>query len=139
MQRSAVVHRSVPARLRQRVWGLARVLTGLFFVSSGLPKLTDHALWVADFARWQVPLPDLAVYGVGGLEVVGGILLATGIVARPVAALLAATMAGALIFAGTRDGASHVVLPLLLGGLTATVAVRGGGAWQLRPASPRAR
>lgn len=112
------------ARLRPRVWVLVRVLTGLFFVTSGLPKLAAHAMWAAEFARWDVPLPGLAVYGVGALEVVGGLLLALGVAARPIAGLLAATMAGALLFAGTSDGGQHIVLPLLLGSVTAAVALR---------------
>lgn len=128
-----IVAQPARTRLRPRIWGFLRVLTGVFFVAGGLPKFTAHAMWAADFARWDVPLPDLAVYGTGALEVAGGILLAVGVAARPVAALLAATMAGALLFAGTGDGGQHIVLPLLLGTLTAAVAVRGGGAWQLRP------
>lgn len=118
---------------------VVRIAVGLFFVSSGLPKLAAHAVWVADFARWNVPLPDLAVYGVGALEVAGGLALALGIATRAVGALLAATMVGALLTAGVVDGGRHLILPPVLGLISALVALRGGGAWQVRPGahSPR--
>lgn len=112
------------ARRRPRAASVVRVLLGAVFLLSGLPKLLDHAAWAADFARWGVPLPDLAVTAVGGFEVVGGLLLAAGIATRPLAALFAVHMGAALLFAGTSDGGQHVVLPLLLGGLAAASALR---------------
>lgn len=120
-----------------RIGAIARIAVGLFFVSSGLPKLTAPAVWITDFTRWNVPLPELAVYGVGALEVVGGLALALGVATRPVAALLAANMGGAVLLAGLVDGGQHLVLPPVLGAVTALVTLRGGGAWQLRPGSRR--
>lgn len=121
-----------------RATAAVRIAAGLFFLASGLPKLGAAAAWAADFSRWNVPLPELAVYGVGALEVVGGLLLALGVAARAVAALLAATMAGAVLTAGLVDGGQHLLLPPVLGAVTSLVALRGGGAWQLRP-GPRPR
>ena len=115
---------------------VARIAVGLFFVSAGLPKFGASAAWIADFTRWNVPLPELAVYGVGALEVLGGLVLALGVATRLVAALLAVNMAGAVLLAGLIDGGQHLVLPPILGAVTALVALRGGGAWQLRPTKP---
>lgn len=125
--------RSRSAVVLPRLVAVIRVAVGLFFVTSGLPKLGDAAVWAADFARWNVPLPDLAVYPVGALEVVGGLALALGLATRAVAALLALTMVGALLTAGLVDGGQHLILPPVLGAVATLLAARGGGAWQLRP------
>lgn len=111
----------------RRALSVARILVGLFFISAGLPKLTDHAVASAQFAHWHVPLHAIAAYGIGGLEVVGGALLALGVLTRPLALLLLADMIGALTFAGTTDGGQHIVLPLLLGSLSALIARYGAG------------
>lgn len=128
---------TLPHRAPERLLAVARIAAGLFFLASGLPKLLEAAAWAGEFARWGVPLPELAVYGVGTLEVVGGALLALGAFGRPVAAVLTALMVGALGFAGTSDGGQHIVLPVVLGTVTAVVAVRGSGRWQARRRTSR--
>lgn len=115
---------------------VARVAVGLFFVASGLPKLAAGAAWSADFGRWHVPLPELAVLAVAVLEVAGGLALVSGVATRVVAALLAAEMIGAVLTAGLVDGGQHLVLPPVLAVVTALIAVRGGGRWQLFPGFP---
>lgn len=115
---------SVAPVTRSRTLTVVRILLGAAFVLSGVPKLIDHATWAADFERWHVPLPDVAVVGVGGFEVIGGLLLAVGIATRPVAAVFAAQMLGALLVAGTTDGGQHLLLPPLLGGLASLLVLR---------------
>lgn len=113
-----------------------RVLVGVLFVNSGLAKVGAHAETVADFGRWGVPMPDLAVSAVGGLEMVGGALLVLGVATSWVALPLLATMAVAIVTAGRTDGGGHLVLPPVLGLLCALFALRGGGGWQLLSVSP---
>lgn len=114
---------------------VVRIVVGLVFMTTGLPKLTLHAAWAADFERWHVPLPDLAVTGAGTLELVGGLALVLGVGSRWVASALSLQMVAAALFAGLTDGGQHLILPPALAVATAVVAWTGGGAWQLRPAS----
>jgi putative oxidoreductase len=118
---------------RARIWAVARILVGLIFVTAGLPKLTGHATWVGHFHHWHVPLAGLAVYAVGSFEVIGGALLALGVLTRLLAAGFAIEMTGALLFAGLTDGGPHIVLPVTLGALSVLFVLRGGGPWQLGP------
>ena len=62
------------------------------------------------------PWPDVAVPVVGVVELVGGLLLAIGLLTRPAAVALAADIIGALATAGRVEGGSlHLVyLPILL-------------------------
>jgi putative oxidoreductase len=93
-----------------------RVLTGLFLVSTGIGKFTDHAKELADFRSYEVPWPDVAVPTVGVIEIVGGALLVVGLLVRPAAFVLALNMVGALATAGRVEGGSfHLVYaPIVL-------------------------
>ncbi|MBA3370642.1 MAG: DoxX family protein [Thermoleophilaceae bacterium] len=114
-----------------------RVLVGLQFVLAGLvPKFLFHGQTVASFDRWGLPAPELFVYAVGSLEVVGGLALVAGFVPRWAAAVLTVDMAGALLTAGLVDGGVHLLAPPILAALLILIAVRGG-AWPVRPALGR--
>jgi putative oxidoreductase len=114
-----------------------RVLVGLQFVLAGLvPKFLFRGQTVASFDRWGLPAPELSVYAVGSLEVVGGLALVAGVAPRWVAAALAVDMIGALVTAGFVDGGVHLVAPPILAALLILIAVRGG-AWPARPALGR--
>jgi putative oxidoreductase len=95
---------------------VVRVVSGVFFVSTGLGKLFDYSHEVDEFRRFEVPLPDVAVPAVGVLEVVAGALLVIGFLTRPAALALALNMVGALLTAGRVVGGSfHLVYaPALL-------------------------
>jgi putative oxidoreductase len=118
-----VVRDGVEKALTSRVRGRAaaattavRVVTGVFFIFVSIGKFTDHAQEVADFDRYGAPIPDIAVYGVGALELLGGIALVLGLATRVAALLLAGDMIGAIATAGRVDGGSfHLgVAPTLL-------------------------
>ena len=81
----------------------------------GSPTL-DHGHEVAEFRRFEVPLPEIAVPAVGVLELVAGALLVVGFLVRPSAIALALNMVGALLTAGRVVGGSfHLVYaPALL-------------------------
>ncbi|MCJ7437931.1 MAG: DoxX family protein [Acidimicrobiia bacterium] len=94
---------------------VVRVVTGLFFVSTGIGKFADHAKEVADFRGFEVPWPEVAVPVVGTIELVGGLLLIVGLLTRPAALMLAFDMIGALATAGRVEGGSfHLVYPPVL-------------------------
>jgi putative oxidoreductase len=95
---------------------LVRVVVGFLFVSVSIGKFVDHAVEAVDFERYGVPIPDVAVYAVGVVELLGGLLLIAGLLTRPAAAALALTMIGAISTAGRVDGGSfHLgVAPALL-------------------------
>jgi len=93
-----------------------RVVTGVLFITFSAGKFVDHTHELADFEHYGVPLADIAVYLVGVVELVGGILLVVGLFTRLAALILAANMVGAIATAGRVDGGSfHLgVAPTLL-------------------------
>jgi putative oxidoreductase len=94
---------------------IVRIITGAFFVSVSTGKFFDHSKEVADFRKYEVPWPDVAVPVVGVVELVGGLLLVIGLLTRPAALVLAADMIGALATAGRVEGGSfHLVYPPIL-------------------------
>jgi putative oxidoreductase len=84
--------------------GVARIGAGAFLVSVSLGKFLDHGREAADFGGYGVPLPELAVVLAGAVELVGGLLLVLGILARPAAAAVALVMVGAIATAGVQEG-----------------------------------
>jgi putative oxidoreductase len=90
-----------PARFIATV---VRGAAGIVFVSFGAGKFTDHAGEVASFRHYGLPLPGLGVWAVGLVELVGGILLITGLFTKPAATLLAANLVGVVVTAGRVDG-----------------------------------
>jgi putative oxidoreductase len=107
---------------------VVRLVAGLVFVLFGLAKFAFHEYEVAEFARFGFTDADLLVYGVGALEVLGGAALVAGRLVRPVAALLAVNMLGAVSTAGvTVGGPVHLGLaPALLLAMLFLVWAGGG-------------
>jgi putative oxidoreductase len=83
-----------------------RVVTGALFVLFSLGKFVDHMKEAEDFDRYGVPVPEVATYLVGTLELVCGALLVIGLLTRPAALLLAANLVGAIATAGRVEGGS---------------------------------
>lgn len=93
--------------------GLAfsRLGLGIIFVVSGMgkvfaigPKATGIDAFAGTLTQLGVPLPTVAAWGVGVLELVGGILLLIGLFSRLVAALLAVDMAVATLLVHLPNG-----------------------------------
>jgi putative oxidoreductase len=80
------------ARLAEAAYVILRVATGLLFLSHGLQKLFGL------FGGSVVPLASHLGFA-GIVELAGGLLLALGILTRPVAAVLAAEMVAAYVLA----------------------------------------
>lgn len=95
---------------------MIRIVAGVVFVSVSTGKFADHAAEAVDFDRYGVPIPDIAVYAVGTVELVCGLLLVAGLLTRPAAFVLALTMIGAIATAGRVEGGSFNlgVAPTLL-------------------------
>jgi putative oxidoreductase len=95
---------------------IVAVVAGAVFLSTAAGHLGNHDAEVADFRRYQVPFPSIAVWAVGAVELVGGAALVVGLFVRPVAAVLAADMIGVVATAGRVEGGlfNLGVAPLLL-------------------------
>jgi putative oxidoreductase len=83
-------------------FGLAfiRLALGIVFTVSGVgkvfavgPKASGIDAFAGTLTQLGIPFPTVAAWGVGLLELVGGILLLVGLLTRAVAALLAVDMA----------------------------------------------
>ena len=118
------------------VLAVARVLIGLLFVLTGALQLVRHGHFTSLFARWHVPAPESAVTLIGALELVCGILLAAGVLTRPVALLLATVMIGAMMTAGRVDGGIYLLVPPVLFVLCVLLAWRSGRFPGPAPARP---
>jgi putative oxidoreductase len=148
------VNRFVETLATSRLHGTAaylatavRVVAGAVFVSVSTGKFLDHTHEAVDFKSYGIPIPDTAVYVVGTLELIGGLLLVLGLFTRVAAFLLAANMVGAISTAGVMEGGSFNlgVAPALLvamvfllwagpGALALDGRLLGGGARGARPA-----
>jgi putative oxidoreductase len=82
---------------------LTRLCLGFVFVQSGWGKLHDLSRVVATFGSLGIPAPQLQAPFVATVELVGGSLLLLGLLTRPAALPLAATMVVALATAKADD------------------------------------
>ena len=131
---SELVHKVLAPRDGAAGWlaAVVRVVAGVAFVLIGIGKFADHMKEAADFDSYGVPLPDIAVWVSGTIEVVGGGLLVVGLLTRLAAAALAVNLVVAISTAGVMEGGSfHLgVGPTLLAAMLFLVWA-GGGVWSL--------
>jgi putative oxidoreductase len=80
------------------------VIAGGIFVAFGAGHFAGHGSEVADFRRYQVPFPSVAVWTVGVVELGGGTALLLGLFVRLTAAVLALDLVGELATAGRVEG-----------------------------------
>jgi len=94
----------------------ARLAAGTIFVAFGAGKFTSHASEVSSFETYGLPSPDVFVYAIGALEVVGGVLLIAGLATRLASLVLAGDMIGAIVVSGIAQGEliSLTLAPALL-------------------------
>ncbi|MEH3089814.1 MAG: DoxX family protein [Microbacterium arborescens] len=110
-----------------------RVVVGAVFIAHGAQKIFQDTLpaTAEAFAGMGVPFATAVGPAIALLEFVGGMLLVLGLMTRPIALLLAATMVVALVLvhlpAGffATDGGYEYVLVLAAGGLA--LAFTGAG------------
>ena len=96
-------------------WGAAIV-----FVVFGAGKFVNHGSELASFRQYALPAPAVWVYLIGALEIVGGLLLASGRLVRFGALALAGDTVGAIIVSGIGRGEllSLTLAPVLLIAMT---------------------
>ena len=112
---------SVPHRVTAVQWSTAiRWSAAIVFVVFGAGKFVNHGSELASFRQYALPAPAVWVYLIGVLEIVGGLLLASGRLVRFAALALAADMAGAIIVSpfGRGELLSLTLAPVLLIAMT---------------------
>src|SRR5260221_10754111 len=121
-------------------WPLVRAATGLLFVPHGLQKL--FGFWGGDLSK---PAEGFAKQGlepamfwasyIGVLELAGGVLLAIGLLTRPIAALFVGFMAVGAFHVHMKIGwfwpNRGMEIPLYLMLICLAIMIRGGGAWSV--------
>ena len=79
------------SKYQEFTWAILRIITGLAFMTHGLPKLFG---WLGGFGGPGEAAELMSRFGVAGvLETFGGLLIVLGLFTRPVAFLLAGQMA----------------------------------------------
>ncbi|MGF9661140.1 DoxX family protein [Arthrobacter crystallopoietes] len=119
--------------------GLAilRVVLGFIFAVHGWQKYNDIGIagMQAGFGQMGVPNAEVFAVLVIVLELVGGVLLILGFLSRPIAALLAVEMIGALVLVHAPNGffvnENGYELVLILAAAALTIALAGPGRWSL--------
>jgi putative oxidoreductase len=119
------------------ILGITRILFGIMMACHGAQKIFGV------FGGMPPGVPAFIRYGGGGIELVGGALLALGLFTRPVAFLLSGTMAAAYFM----GHASHGFWPIVNKGELAVIycwlalyyAAVGPGAWSLDGSMRRPR
>ncbi len=102
-----------------RVTAAIRILGGVLFILSTVPKITAHQQEIDMFVQFGFPRSSTLVWLVTAAEIVAGLLLLLGLLTRPAAAAMAVNMAGAILTAGIHVGGPiHLGLaPALLAGM----------------------
>jgi putative oxidoreductase len=115
-----------------------RLFSGGVFVVFGIGKFVNHASELASFKTYDLPAPEAFVVMIGLIELVGGLLLVSGVLTRLAALLLAGDMIGAIVVSGIAKG-QLISLTLAPAELVAMLVLlwTGPGARALRP-SPAA-
>ena len=82
----------------------------------GAGKFVNHGSELASFRQYTLPAPEVFVYVIGVLELLGGLLLASGRLVKLAALALAADMVGAIAVSGIGRGEdiSLTLAPALL-------------------------
>lgn len=129
---------TAPATPRQTDLALVilRVVAGVVFAAHGGQKLFVYGLdgVAGGFAQMGIPLAGIVGPGVGFVEFLGGLALIAGFLTRPFAALLGATMLGALFLVHLNAGffmPNGYEFVLTLSAIAATLLVTGAGRWSV--------
>jgi putative oxidoreductase len=89
---------------RDQVLLALRLLSGGVLVAFGLGKFVNHPSELVSFKAYGLPAPAVFVVAVGVVELVGGLLVMIGFLARPAALVLAGDMIGAIVVSGIAKG-----------------------------------
>ncbi|RUL55552.1 DoxX family protein [Lysinibacillus antri] len=82
-----------------------RVVLGIIFFIHGLTKFQEGInVTVERFTGYNIPYAEFVAFGVGGIELIGGLFLIIGFSVRFVSALLIGVMIGAIVTVGYDKG-----------------------------------
>jgi len=135
------IFRPAPPPWPARALAVFRIAIGLLFVTFGTMKLFG---WPPAAPPGVVPVPWASQMGIGGMmEVVGGLMIAAGLLTRPVAFVLAGEMAVAYFqfhfpmgfWPETNNGSPAVIFCFIF----LYLAVAGPGPWSADEAIARRR
>jgi putative oxidoreductase len=122
---------------------VARVTTGVVFISSGWGELHHLSKVIAYFAELGIPAPAIQAPFVAAVELVGGALVLLGLGSRVASVLLCCTMLVALVTAKAADihGVSDLfgTVEWAYLALLGWVALCGPGAWSIESLLGRVR
>lgn len=109
-----------------------RVAFGLSLaLAHGLPKLLDPGRFIGSLAKRDFPLPEVFGWAAIGAELVGGLLLALGLLTKPAAVLVLITMAVAVLDAHAGDPFRKKELAMAYGAVALALLNTGPGRWAL--------
>ena len=133
-----------PASARQISIGLTilRIIAGFTVCMHGYQKLFVYGFGgvTGAFTQMGIPLPGLTGPAIGLLEFFGGIALIIGLFTRPLAALLALDLLGAILFVRMKGGffsPNGMELEFVLFGAFAALAFAGAGSYSADQAIAR--
>jgi putative oxidoreductase len=117
------------SRYAPHILGITRILFGIMMACHGAQKVFGA------FGGMPPGVPAFIKWGGGGIELVGGALLALGLFTRPVAFLLSGMMAAAYFMGHASQGFWPIVnkgeLAVIYCWLALYYAAAGPGAWSL--------
>lgn len=130
------IFRGTSERQLNAALAILRSVIGAVFVAHGAQKLFVYGIAgvTGAFEGMGVPMASVAGPGVALLEFAGGLALIAGLLTRPVAAGLAATMLGAMVLVHLPAGffmPNGVEFVLTLFGASVALAVTGAGGWSV--------
>lgn len=114
-----------------------RLALGVVFFAHGWQKIFEYTIpgTQAAFSQMGVPAAQLVAPAIGFLELLGGAAIIVGVLVRPVAALLALNMLGALFLvhapAGIFADKGGYELVLVLAAGAAALAIVGAGRFSI--------
>lgn len=109
-----------------------RVFAGLALcLGHGLGKFPVSAAFVARVDGFGFPMPMLFAWAAAATEIVGGLLLAIGLLTRPSAFFIICTMTTAVVLQHANDPFSGKEKALLFGFIALAFLCLGGGRWSI--------
>jgi putative oxidoreductase len=127
--RKFLVGGSAPSYLPADIgWTITRVVVGLSMaLQHGLGKVPPSDRFIGGVANLGFPAPEFFAWAAGLSELVGGLLLAAGLLTRPAALMLAATMAVACFGRHGADPFSDKEMSLLYLVISGAFVLAGSG------------
>lgn len=109
-----------------------RLFAGLALcLGHGLAKFPPSAAFVSRVDAFGFPMPVLFAWAAAGAEIVGGILLAIGLLTRPASLFILCTMTTAVVFQHANDPFAGKEKAMLFGFVAFAFLWIGAGRWSV--------